>query len=47
MRQELLRLTNGKKNYEDITDNIHNLREQQQNVLEIQREMTGGREVRK
>lgn len=47
LRQELLRLTNSKKNYEDIADKIHNLRKQRQDILGIQREMTGGRELRK
>ena len=44
LQQELLRLANGKKEYEDVADEIHKLREQRQDVLTQDAERDGKRQ---
>lgn len=44
LQQELLRLTNGKKEYEDVANEIHKLREQRQDVLTQDAERDGRRQ---
>lgn len=41
LQQELLRLANAKKDYEEVADEIHTLREQRQNILAEQAERDG------
>ena len=44
LQQELLRLANGKKEYGDVADEIHKLREQRQDVLTQDAERDGKRQ---
>lgn len=44
LQQELLRLANGKKEYGDVADEIHKLREQRQDVLTQDAEKDGRRQ---
>lgn len=44
LQQELLRLANGKKEYGDVADEIHKLREQRQDVLAQDAESDGRRQ---
>ncbi len=44
LQQELLRLANGKKEYGDVADEIHKLREQRQDVLTQDAERDGRRQ---
>ena len=44
MQQELLRLANGKKEYGDVADEIHKLRQQRQDVLTQDAERDGRRQ---
>ncbi len=44
LQQELLRLANGKKQYGDVADEIHKLREQRQDVLAQDAERDGRRQ---
>lgn len=44
LQQELLRLANGKKEYGDVADEIHQLREQRQDVLTQDAERDGRRQ---
>lgn len=44
LQQELLRLANGKKEYGNVADEIHKLREQRQDVLTQDAEMDGRRQ---
>ena len=44
LQQELLRLANGKKEYGDVADEIHKLKEQRQDVLTQDAERDGKRQ---
>lgn len=44
LQQELLRLANGKKEYGNVADEIHKLREQRQDVLTQDVERNGRRQ---
>lgn len=44
LQQELLRRANGKKEYENVADEIHKLREQRQDVLTQDAERDGRRQ---